>query len=227
MFRKDRLRILDLGSGPGTAVLGTIDYFSQQDHRPFLEFIAQDQVAENLKEAARLSSNLQRGYDAVSTLTTIHSTIDKVEAGLDGKYDIIMLSNLLNELYAQDGGETVPDARSSWRICWRTFLRRTEPHLCRARAAGDIARPAFGTGRSPRAGVHGSTLPVSGKALSRAPEPEGLVPRGYTLGSAPADPCARQTDRPAQGRAQVLLSGAAPGRELALPRCMARRRSAW
>ena len=105
VFRKDRLRVLDLGSGPGTAVLGTIDFFSQQDHRPFLEFIAQDQVAENLKEAARLFSNLQHGYDAVSTLTTIHSTIDKVEARLDGTYDIIMLSNLLNELYAQDAAK--------------------------------------------------------------------------------------------------------------------------
>ena len=30
VLRKDRLRILDLGSGPGTAVLGTIDFFSSQ-----------------------------------------------------------------------------------------------------------------------------------------------------------------------------------------------------
>ncbi len=105
VLRKDRLRILDLGSGPGTAVLGALDFFSQQDHRPILEFIAQDQVAENLKEAARLFSNQQQAYDAVSTLTTIHSTIDKVEAKLDGHYDIIMLSNLLNELYAQDAAK--------------------------------------------------------------------------------------------------------------------------
>jgi ribosomal protein RSM22 (predicted rRNA methylase) len=105
LLRKDRLRILDLGSGPGTAVLGTLDFFSQQDHRPFLEFTAQDQVAENLKEAARLFSNLQHGDDVVSTLTTIHSTIDKVESRLDGHYDIIMLSNLLNELYAHDAAK--------------------------------------------------------------------------------------------------------------------------
>ncbi len=105
VFRKDRLRILDLGSGPGTAVLGAIDFFSLQDHRPFLEFTAQDQVAGNLKEASLLFSDLRHGYDAASTLITIHSTIDKVEARLDGHYDIIMLSNLLNELYAQDAAK--------------------------------------------------------------------------------------------------------------------------
>ena len=105
VLRKDRLRVLDLGSGPGTAVFGAIDYFSQQDHRPFLEFIAQDQVAGNLKEAARLFSDLQHGYTAGSTLTTIQSAIDKVDARLDGRYDIIMLSNLLNELYAHDAAK--------------------------------------------------------------------------------------------------------------------------
>jgi ribosomal protein RSM22 (predicted rRNA methylase) len=104
VLRKERLRILDLGSGPGTAVLGMVDYFSQQDHRPFLEFIAQDQVDGNLKEAARLFSDLQQGYGA-ATLSTIHSTIDKVEAGLNGQYDIIILSNLLNELYAHDAAK--------------------------------------------------------------------------------------------------------------------------
>jgi hypothetical protein len=62
-------------------------------------------VAENLKEAVRLFSNLQHGYDAGSRLTTIHSTIDKVEARLDGRYDIILLSNLLNELFAQDAAK--------------------------------------------------------------------------------------------------------------------------
>lgn len=138
VLRKDRLRVLDLGSGPGTAVLGMIDYFSQQDHQPFLEFIAQDQVAGNLKEAARLFSDLQQGYPA-ATLTTFHSTIDKVGSGLNGRYDIIMLSNLLNELYAQDAAK---------------LTRRTEllAHLIRTFLAPDgsciIIEPALqGTSR--------------------------------------------------------------------------------
>ncbi len=105
MFRKDRLRILDLGSGPGTAVLGTIDFFSSQVHHPFLEFIAQDQVAENLKEAELLFTSVRQDYAGVSTLTTVHSTIDKVEGRLAGQYDIILLSNLLNELYAHDASK--------------------------------------------------------------------------------------------------------------------------
>lgn len=138
VLRKDRLRILDLGSGPGTAVLGMIDHFSQQDHQPFLEFIAQDQVAGNLKEAERLFSDLQQGY-AAATLTTIHSTIDKVEAGLNGQYDIITLSNLLNELYTQDAAK---------------LSRRTEflAHLLRTFLAPDgsciLVEPALqGTSR--------------------------------------------------------------------------------
>jgi ribosomal protein RSM22 (predicted rRNA methylase) len=105
VLRKDRLRVLDLGSGPGTAVLGVLDFFSQHDHRPVLEFTAQDQVAENLKEAMRLFADQQHGYAAASTLTTIHSTIDKVEVRLEGRYDIIVLSNLLNELYARDAAK--------------------------------------------------------------------------------------------------------------------------
>jgi len=121
VLRKDRLRILDLGSGPGTAMLGALDFFSRQDHRPFLEFTAQDQVAENLKEAARLFSDLQHGYGAVATLTTIHSTIDKVDARLDGQYDIIMLSNLLNELYAQDSAK-LPRRTELMARLLRTFL---------------------------------------------------------------------------------------------------------
>ena len=121
VFRKDRLRVLDLGSGPGTAVLGTLDFFLQQDHRPILEFTAQDQVAENLKEAARLFSNPQQGYAAVTTLATIHSTIDKVEARLNGPYDIILLSNLLNELYAQDAAKLARRAELLAHLL-RTFL---------------------------------------------------------------------------------------------------------
>ncbi len=105
VFQKERLRILDLGSGPGTAVLGTIDFFSSRVHPPFLEFIAQDQVAENLKEAERLFTSVRRDYSSGSTLTTVHSTIDKVEGRLAGQYDIILLSNLLNELYAHDAAK--------------------------------------------------------------------------------------------------------------------------
>ena len=121
VFQKDRLRILDLGSGPGTAVLGALDFFSQQRHRPTLEFIAQDQVAENLKEAARLFSNQQHAYSAVSTLFTLHSTISRIEAGLNGRYDIIMLSNLLNELFAQDAAKLSRRTELMARLL-RTFL---------------------------------------------------------------------------------------------------------
>ena len=173
VFRKDRLRVLDLGSGPGTAVLGTLDFFLQQDPRPFLAFTAQDQVAENLKEAARLFSDLQQG-STDATLTTIHSTIDKVEARLDGPYDIIMLSNLLNELYAQDA------ARLS---------RRTEllVHLLRTFLATDgsciLIEPALqGTSRDlllVRDALREQGLTVYAPCLRQGPCPALLNPKDW------------------------------------------------
>src|SRR4030067_3848914 len=51
---KERLSILDLGSGPGTATLGALDFFSQQGKTPLLQFTAMGQVGENLKDAENL-----------------------------------------------------------------------------------------------------------------------------------------------------------------------------
>jgi len=171
VLRKDRLRILDLGSGPGTAVLGAMDFFSQQDPRPFLEFTAQDQVAENLKEAARIFSNVQQGY---STLTTVHSTIDKVEGKLKGRYDIIMLSNLLNELYAHDAAK---------------LSRRTEllAHLLRTFLAPDgsciLVEPALqGTSRDlllVRDALHEQGFTVYAPCLRQGSCPALLNPKDW------------------------------------------------
>ena len=40
IFQKERLRILDLGSGPGTAILGVMDFFSAAE-KPFLDEVHQ------------------------------------------------------------------------------------------------------------------------------------------------------------------------------------------
>ncbi len=192
VLRKERLRILDLGSGPGTAVLGALDFFSQQDHRPILEFFAQDQVAENLKEAARLFSNLQQGYAAVSTFTTVHSTIDRVGAGLDGRYDIIMLSNLLNELYSQDAAK---------------LSRRTEllAHLLRTFLKSDgsciIIEPALqGTSRDlllVRDALHEQGFTVYAPCLRPEACPALLNPKDWCHEDIPweAPPLVRALDR--------------------------------
>lgn len=192
VLRKERLRILDLGSGPGTAVLGTLDFFSQQDHRPVLEFFAQDQVAENLREAVRLFSNVQQGYAAVSTLTTVHSTIDRVGAGLDGHYDIIMLSNLLNELYAHDA------AKLSRRTDFLAPLLRTflEPD-----GSCIIIEPALqGTSRDlllVRDSLREQGFTVYAPCLRQGPCPALLNPKDWCHEDIPweAPPLIRELDR--------------------------------
>src|SRR3990172_9973492 len=54
LLSKERLRILDIGSGPGTAILGIMDFFSAKGKRPVLEFIAIDQVKESLRDSEAL-----------------------------------------------------------------------------------------------------------------------------------------------------------------------------
>src|SRR3990172_3143549 len=72
IFRKDKLRILDLGSGPGTAILGVMDFFSSQGEKPFLEFIAVD-------------------------------PIEKTKSLPEGPFDIIILSNVLSDVFHPEG----------------------------------------------------------------------------------------------------------------------------
>lgn len=97
---KEQLRILDIGSGPGTATLGALDFFSQQGKRPLLQFTAVDQVGENLKDAEGLFRSWRDRTGINASLRTIRSEADTVTDRLSGdRYDIIILSNVLNELY--------------------------------------------------------------------------------------------------------------------------------
>lgn len=98
---KKELKILDLGSGPGTTILGILDFFSNRKKRPSLEFTAIDSVAENLsitKEFFKLVS--EHIIDA--SLKTFKLNIENVKAIPEGSYDIIILSNILNELFFND-----------------------------------------------------------------------------------------------------------------------------
>lgn len=99
---KDRLRVLDIGSGPGTAILGVLDFFSVQEQRPFLEFTAVDSVAENVRDADRLFKSYDKGDDTKATLVTLKSGIENVESLVKGPFDMVILSNLLNELAHND-----------------------------------------------------------------------------------------------------------------------------
>lgn len=99
LFSKDRLRVLDIGSGPGTAILGAMEFFSNMERPPFLEFTAVDMVAENLREAEALFKSCRKEG---ASLSTIKSVVEKIDGLIKGPFDIIILSNLLNELAGND-----------------------------------------------------------------------------------------------------------------------------
>lgn len=99
ILSKERLRILDIGSGPGTAVLGVMEFFSKHKKRPLLQFTAIDQVGENLKDAENLFRSWQNKTGIDASLRTIKSEVERTMDRVAGdRYDIIILSNVLNEL---------------------------------------------------------------------------------------------------------------------------------
>ena len=74
-----RLRVLDLGAGPGTALLGLLAFFARRPQRPALACVAVDRVAENLRVAEELfaAARSEAGLDA--SLKTLRADIDGVE----------------------------------------------------------------------------------------------------------------------------------------------------
>lgn len=99
ILSKEKLRILDIGSGPGTATLGALEFFSVQGNRPILEFTAVDPVAENLRDAEAIFKDRSPKQ---ATLTILKSGIEKMEPLIKGRFDIVILSNLLNEVAHSD-----------------------------------------------------------------------------------------------------------------------------
>ena len=98
IFQKERLRILDLGSGPGTAILGVMDFFSAAD-KPFLEFTAVDPIEENLKDAERLFRSFKEYNPLHASLITLKSRIERTKSLPEGPFDLIILSNVLSEVF--------------------------------------------------------------------------------------------------------------------------------
>jgi len=102
LLAKERLQVLDLGSGPGTALLGIRRFFARNRMEVGLECTAVDQVGENLREAEVLFRE-QGGVAGVpATLTTVTSSIKAIAEHSGGPFDIIVLSNVLNELYLHE-----------------------------------------------------------------------------------------------------------------------------
>ena len=102
-LEKERLRILDLGCGPGTASLGVLDFFGAREHCPRLEFTAVDQVAENLKTAEELFSSMRVSKGLKAAMRTVRSNIADLSLLEGGPFDLVILSNVLNELFSREG----------------------------------------------------------------------------------------------------------------------------
>ena len=102
ILSKKEIKILDLGSGPGTTILGILDFFSNQKKRPSLEFTAIDSVSENLSIAKDLFKLFTENVNIDASLKTFKINIEKTEAIPEGSYDIIILSNILNELFYKE-----------------------------------------------------------------------------------------------------------------------------
>ena len=101
IFRKERLRVLDLGSGPGTAILGVMGFFSASAwaDKPSLEFTAVDPIEENLRDAEKLFQSFKDDTLVGASLLTIKSGIGMMKSLPKGPFDMIILSNVLSEVF--------------------------------------------------------------------------------------------------------------------------------
>jgi ribosomal protein RSM22 (predicted rRNA methylase) len=99
---KDRLRVLDLGAGPGTALLGLLAFFARQPQRPILSCVAVDRVAENLRAAEELFAAYRDGKGIDASLKTVRADLEAAEHLFEDPFDLIIFSNVLNELYPLD-----------------------------------------------------------------------------------------------------------------------------
>jgi ribosomal protein RSM22 (predicted rRNA methylase) len=102
LLAKERLHILDLGSGPGTALLGIRQFFARSGMQVRLACTAVDQVAENLREAEVLFREQSGVAGVPATLATVTSGIKAIAEHSGGPFDLIVLSNVLNELYLRE-----------------------------------------------------------------------------------------------------------------------------
>ena len=104
----ETLRCLDLGSGPGTALLGLADFIRElpADERPErLELVALDQSYESLKDAEALLERFARREPRPAIeLQALRSdlVVDRAElfplAAAGGKFDLVLAANVLCEV---------------------------------------------------------------------------------------------------------------------------------
>lgn len=103
------VRILELGSGPGTGVFPLVDWYAQKPWRKDypLEIVSVDRSATALELGNRLSKKLLERVGLVqATVHTVQVDLERVfpprgeSQGIpSGPYDLILVANCLNELF--------------------------------------------------------------------------------------------------------------------------------
>jgi len=163
---KEKLRIIDLGSGPGTGLLGVLHFFSRREQKPILDCMAIDQVSENLKIAEELFMQTKSLTGVHARLRTECMPIASVLSKVNGPCDLIILSNVLNELFIGEGRMVEKRSALLHEICSSVLdgqgtcviiepaLRETSRELLEVRdrminSGYSIAGPCLGKGNCP------------------------------------------------------------------------------
>lgn len=102
LLSKRILRILDMGAGPGTALLGLFSFFASRTGRPFLSCTAMDRVGENLRIAQDLFNQYRMGRELDAALETSRADIESASRPAGEPFDLVLFSNVLNELFPFD-----------------------------------------------------------------------------------------------------------------------------
>ena len=98
------LRVLDVGSGPGTGALAVLDWMQSQSTQRVVEIVAVDQALPALQEAERLwRVYASTASGRVAGLNRLHLNLERsgsLEACKpEGPFDLIVMANALSELW--------------------------------------------------------------------------------------------------------------------------------
>lgn len=140
---KDNFRVLDLGGGPGTGALGTLDWCCSK-YVPFRSSLHAT-VVDHSPQVLRLCSELWRAYSQeyegrlIQPVQTVTCNLERSlppairSVAREGGYDLIIVQNLLSELFTGN-----PDA-----ISQRTTLIETLLECLAADGSLVIIEPAL------------------------------------------------------------------------------------
>ena len=122
---RETFSVLDLGSGPGTGALATLDWWNGQGTAGALSVVAVDQSPAALHQAVQLWERYNRESGATGALQTYKADLEGawLKAVRPELFDLIILANCLNEMYT-DAKDPIETPAGFIREC----LSRFAPH---------------------------------------------------------------------------------------------------